>query len=227
MSRVLRHSQAGGTARLVLLVIASHESEERGAFPSVDTIAAECRMSVRAVQDCIKRCSGLGELRVEQNAGPLRTNLYRVMISEPVVLPGMVQNLHPADARRESAPELKELTDFSSSGSMSTVSHLRAEGADRGISEEFDRTFWPVYPRKLSKGAARRAYVKARRSVQLVTLMEALERAKIGTWADRPMSKIPYPATWLNAEGWLDEPEESDADAAERMAAEILAERGA
>jgi hypothetical protein len=114
MVRVFHHSRTKGITRLVLLVIANHETEGRGAFPSIDTIAASAACGERTVQEAITRAKKLGELAVDYRAGPNGTNLYRVLtglVTEPLPYPDSrgVQNLHPADSRRESAPELKEL----------------------------------------------------------------------------------------------------------------------
>lgn len=71
---------------------------------------------------------------------------------------------------------------------------------------EFDE-WYKDYPRKTGKGAARKAFLKARRNgVEVSTLTEGLDRSK-RSWAveNRPKDKLPYPATWLNAESWDDE----------------------
>ena len=66
--------------------------------------------------------------------------------------------------------------------------------------------FWQAYPRKKSRATAERAFAKAATSeATLATMLDALNRLA-PEWATRPPDKIPYPATWLNAQGWLDEP---------------------
>ena len=69
---------------------------------------------------------------------------------------------------------------------------------------EFD-AFWTVYPRKVGKGDAIKAYAKARRKASAESILSSvalLERAYDG----QPKTFIPHPATWLNAERWTDEP---------------------
>ena len=85
----------------------------------------------------------------------------------------------------------------------------RAEGdycAKACASERFAE-FWAAYPKKRSKGQARKAWAKLNPDEQLLTrILDAVERAKTsGDWAKDGGKFIPYPATWLNAEGWLDE----------------------
>lgn len=70
----------------------------------------------------------------------------------------------------------------------------------------FDK-FWSAYPKKRSKGEARKAFDKANHDEQqLATMLGAIERAKMSEdWRKEGGKYIPYPATWLNGEGWLDE----------------------
>lgn len=67
--------------------------------------------------------------------------------------------------------------------------------------------FWAAYPKKRSKGAARKAWDKLHAdSTMLATILQAIQRAKQSEgWQKDGGQYIPYPATWLNAEGWEDE----------------------
>lgn len=72
-----------------------------------------------------------------------------------------------------------------------------------GDAPEFD-TFWAVYPRKVAKPDARRAYTKARGKGQTLEALVAL--AKVHPSLHRKdRATIPYPATWLNQEPWDDD----------------------
>ena len=68
-------------------------------------------------------------------------------------------------------------------------------------------TFWTAYPKKKSKGDARRAWEKLKPSDELITaIMEKLSALKKSPdWTKENGKYIPYPATWLNKEGWNDE----------------------
>ncbi len=71
----------------------------------------------------------------------------------------------------------------------------------------FDR-FWESYPRKVGKGAARKAFDRALPKIaaadRIGVLMAALDRVK-PTWAEAQF--IPHASTWLSEERWEDEPE--------------------
>jgi hypothetical protein len=62
---------------------------------------------------------------------------------------------------------------------------------------EFD-SFWKAYPKKVAKGAARKAWLKCAHA-------HALILADLSTRAWSEPKFIPHPATYLNAERWLDE----------------------
>ena len=71
--------------------------------------------------------------------------------------------------------------------------------------EEFE-AFWAAYPRKVSKGVARRAWEKTSRiRPPLQARLEILEQhEQPEDWLRDGGMFIPYPASWLNAERWDD-----------------------
>ena len=74
----------------------------------------------------------------------------------------------------------------------------------------FDR-FWGAYPRKVSKADARKAFAKLNPDAALVEdMLRALDwQKRLPEWTKDGGQFIPYPATWLNARRWEDEPEGS------------------
>ena len=75
----------------------------------------------------------------------------------------------------------------------------------RQIDVDFD-AFWSEYPKKVGKGAARKAFEKARKKATLESLVTAVRRQKCGSqWTREDGRFIPNPATWLNQERWDDE----------------------
>lgn len=65
--------------------------------------------------------------------------------------------------------------------------------------------FWSLYPRKVGKGAAKKAWLKIVKSNNYFEILMGVRRL-----ADDPnlpeMRFIPHPSTWLNEERWWDEP---------------------
>lgn len=73
--------------------------------------------------------------------------------------------------------------------------------------DAFER-FWSVYPRKIGKQSAKRAFERVK--VPLETLVTAVERQKCSDqWTQNNGQFIPHPATWLNQGRWDDELPES------------------
>lgn len=69
--------------------------------------------------------------------------------------------------------------------------------------DAFER-FWAVYPRKVGKQSAKRAFEKVK--VPLETLVTAVERQKCSAqWTRDSGQYIPHPTTWLNQGRWDDE----------------------
>jgi len=89
MAIALHHSQARGTAKLVLVGIANHDGDG-GAWPSVATLARYAGVDARHVQRAIARLVELGEIRRDVQAGGdervpdhRRPNRYRFLLECP------------------------------------------------------------------------------------------------------------------------------------------------
>jgi len=71
--------------------------------------------------------------------------------------------------------------------------------------DPFDE-FWRSYPRKVAKGAARKAFAAALKKTDAATLIAGAARYGGATAQTEPRF-IKHPASWLNGECWNDEPE--------------------
>lgn len=84
---------ARGAARLVLIAIANHASEDRmEAWPSIELVAAEAGLSKGRTQIALRSCIERGWLERDVNAAPderirsdRRTNLYRIVVLDGVI----------------------------------------------------------------------------------------------------------------------------------------------
>jgi hypothetical protein len=66
--------------------------------------------------------------------------------------------------------------------------------------------FWSIYPRRVAKGAARKAFASAiRRGIDPDVIIAGVEMYAV-TRAGEPQKYTKHPATWLNHECWEDEP---------------------
>lgn len=71
--------------------------------------------------------------------------------------------------------------------------------------EEAFSEFWQHYPRKVEKIAALKAFVKASGIVSPAVLIDGARRLAQDPYLP-PKQFVPYPASWLNAGGWENEP---------------------
>ena len=71
VAQVRSSSKSHGSARTLLLVIASHVNPDTGwAWPSLDTLAHETGLQRRRTIDLVHLLEGLGELEVRRGPGP-------------------------------------------------------------------------------------------------------------------------------------------------------------
>lgn len=79
-----------------------------------------------------------------------------------------------------------------------------SESESKSAREEAFDVFWAAYPRKVGKGAARKAFAKLPAAV-FPLLVPAVEAQKqCAQWRKNGGEYIPNPATWLNQERWED-----------------------
>jgi len=63
--------------------------------------------------------------------------------------------------------------------------------------------FWKIYPLKVGKGAALKAFVKAVRTTDADIIIKGAQRYKLDP--NRSQAYTAHASTWLNAQRWLDE----------------------
>lgn len=82
-----------------------------------------------------------------------------------------------------------------------------ARARSAAVAAEFE-SWWELYPRKVGKAAAAKAYAKARRDVDAEALVYGLANAaQVWKATGTEAQFIPHAATWLNAGRWADEVE--------------------
>jgi hypothetical protein len=193
VSLVLNNSRATGRAKLVLLGIANHLGDH-GAWPSISTLARYANASERSVKRDIQELVQLGELKVELQNAPTKhqykTNLYWITISSGVT---------------ESTAGVTDWVSRGDSSGKSGVTPVGTQNIIRTIKEpslksnndEFD-TFWNLYPKKVAKADALKAWkqaIKKKTADELIGLVKAYSESKLPD-----QQYIPYPASWLNKE---------------------------
>jgi len=198
MNAVWRESKSKGRARLVLLSIADHQGE-LGAWPSIETLAKMVNSSPRSVQRDIQDLIELGELVVEFRSaptyGPYKANRYFVNL--PGVTDGVSGVTKTASEVTDSESEVTELASEVTAGGVLTLNRTIKETSKKTSNDRFDE-FWNLYPKKVAKADALKAWNKAlkrKTADELIGLTKAYSESKLPD-----ITYIPYPASWLNKE---------------------------
>ena len=170
------------------------------AFPARATLAKrlECSEKTvdRAVEDLVKH----GAIH-KQSRGRYASALYTVITAAP-------SETEMSTEQTEMSSEQTNLSSRSDRNDhLTRTTELEPEELEphKAMSESFNQ-FWEAYPKKVQKGDARKAFAKA---VNLLgdaqQIIEGAERMAADPNLP-PKQFIPYPASWLNGEGWEDEP---------------------
>lgn len=79
---------------------------------------------------------------------------------------------------------------------------------DAELAKAFETQFWPAYPRRKGKAAAKTKFITRAKHCGVAAIIGGLERAK-AEWQRKGTEPdfIPHPATWLNQGRWDDEPD--------------------
>ena len=195
------------TEKMVLLVIADHANDEgTEAWPSQATIANKASVSIRTVQRSVNSLVDKGYVWLQKGAGgsancrdDRRPHRYTIVLS---VLRGDVATTRK---RRGDADDLNGATLTPSTGRLSRPMNLPLETPlEPPVANLSFDWFWKVYPLKVGKASAKKAWDKAMSEIDALTVIEgAIKYAKD---PNRHPSYTAHPSTWLNAGRWSDDP---------------------
>lgn len=152
MAKVWKESPRKGSALLLLLAIADYANEQGAAWPSVDTLAAKCRMSRRNVQVLCETLAKDGDISIDLNAGPNSCNIYRLsrISKDAVFAPAKTRAPKTAPGGANAGPQ----NAHKPSGTVSEPSGTSPAGADalgehksfiEGWHDEFPKFFGMAY----------------------------------------------------------------------------------
>lgn len=203
MTLVLNHSRATGRAKLVLIGIANHQGDQ-GAWPSIETLARYANASERSVMRDIQELEEMGELIVERNAAPVRSqyrpNLYWVNIAA-----GVTDSASGVTNLQAGVTSQVVRGDTVVTQNIINLKEKPSKYAQDEIERLFD-LFWEAYPRKVGKIAARKSFEKALAVCDGQVLIKAAYDYAHDPYLPAQQQFIPHPATWLNRGSWEDGP---------------------
>jgi hypothetical protein len=209
MSWVWDHGPSEPTERLVLLALADFCDDGGHCWPSVATIGRKCAMTERGARGVLRRLEAGGWLSTSVGGGRGGSSRYAVLMQNPErktgnVVPGIEQNPERDDTKTRNVATLNPEPRSAEPSRTIIREEKNPPTPQGGKCAEFERV-WPHYPRRVGKAAAQRAWLKARKRAGYDEIAEPL-KACIRAWRNTPPDKIPHFATWLNRDGWLDDP---------------------
>lgn len=209
IQRVTRDLELHPNARLLAVVIADFINNKSGvAYPSQKRLAEILGLSTRTIMNLLPQIVARGHIEITPGNGRGHASEYRLKGETDFTLSGDegCNGLHPSTSERVKPDALKgEIR------RQKRVKPVSPQPVDKNqlnepvkyIRDEFAE-FWEAYPRRVSRGAAERAWKKALKRCQAQTIIDGATRyANERDGQDQQFTK--HPATWLNGDCWADE----------------------
>lgn len=197
---------------LVALAIAdSARSEDGRAWPSIETLAAKARTSIRRTQEAIKELETDGKLTVEYRKGPMCVNVYVLLCKpDPATVappPRNEQQETPQPNAKDPATKRGRPRNEAAPGCTQTVRN-RKEPSKEPLKNQhslhsFDE-FWKVYPKKIGKKAAARSWERLTPDEKAKAIESIPAHVSSDAWTRNNGRYIPNPQTFLNQGRWDD-----------------------
>lgn len=188
MQDIIDWQVRNANAKYILLIIARYTDLDGYCYPSIPTISEKSGLSrsttIRSINWCVDngyliRCSG----RTGIASSYQFTNLMEDSMTD-----------ESGGSVTQTPQVISNVIDISSNSNTTW-----------GVTQTlpFD-AFWSVYPRKVAKGHARKAFAKA---CKLADPSEIVGAAGKFAYAMQDTEKqyVPHPTTWLNGERWDDD----------------------
>lgn len=208
MVKAMKTKVGNPLRKLVLIKLADNANDMGECWPSYQHIADQCEIGRSTVKVHIRELEKSGLLRREfRRKGELnQSNVFHLALeggAAPALGGGAADNPPGAGDNPGGGAGAAPRTSHSSEPVKEPV---KPKVADAPGSVAFDR-FWALYPRKVGKSAAEKAWAKIKVTADLFDLMaKALAAWTVSTdWTKDGGQFIPHAATWLNGKRWEDE----------------------
>lgn len=232
---LLFDARVSGNALRVYLVLRKHRDYDTGkAWPGLTRIAELVGLSVNSVRRLIRDLESVGAVTVTERYTPdggQTSNLYYVHWEK--VSPHQTDDSDPlkpvgGDApKKVTVPPLPSVVPEQRPIFNEDPTEQDPTNKTAATASAFDE-FYTAYPRKKQRGQAEKAWTKAVKHTDPAVIVSGAVQFR--QWCERDGKDpqfIPYPSTWLNGKGWLDERDPEPLTAAERRQqgfADLLAE---
>lgn len=206
--RVMTDPTLHANAKVLAVVIANHAHEDRrDCWPSQVRLAELIGVTTKTVQNLLPSLVDRGYIEITPGVGRGVTHEY--LIKDEVHFafcpPEKGSPASPYESEKAKPVAQKgeiQRTEKAKPVSVKPVIEPVKEPVEY-ISRDFD-LFWETYPKRVARGAARKAFARACKSATAEQIIAGAER-----YARQVQGKDPkftkHPANWLNSECWDDE----------------------
>ena len=174
------------------------DSEDSEAFAGIEGMARVCGKDERWVRRGLKELAEVGAITRTRRVGTSTlTTIHRLPVHLRTNCASIYGRTESSVSDPQSIPSVNQTKLLTKS-----IPHLETK---EHLEEHFNH-FYQQYPRRVGKGAARRAFIAATKKASPEKIEAGLAAAK-AAWKDARTEQefIPHPATWLNGERWADD----------------------
>jgi hypothetical protein len=191
------------------LTVRRYAMGKKECWPSRETLAGDMDLSAKTIQRLLKKLVEYGALEIEPrytDSGRQTSNVYRIMWDEPKTgqesPPPLDTSDHDEGVSHDQVPGSPMSHEDIPIRSKQTKTI--GQGVTALADKQFDE-FWEIYPRKVGKPQAQKAFKKALEEISLEEILRCTkEYQQQRRGEDLKFTK--HPATFLNSKPWLDEP---------------------
>lgn len=177
--------------RLYAVLARYADSETHKAYPSRATLAERLHCSKASVDRAAQELVDSGAMTKQQRHNS--SVIYTLQVSSP---------LHRGVVTGDEGGSAPVMTGVLTGDDLTRTTEL--EPQERKPLNSAIEQFWAIYPRRTAKGRVADALTKALKKASLDDILAGAERYRDDP--NREGAFTQYPATWLNAEGWEDDP---------------------
>lgn len=208
---VIRSTVLKGSEKLLYIALLNHADQHGNSWPSLKRLSEEVGASRNTILKHLDRLAELGlvvKRKRERDDGGNASNLYHVNVwaPEPELHHPSTSNEPPPSSHMNYPGSSEVLEEYPEKKTqLEDTSPPLGAGEIDPPPDGFDE-FYRAYPRKMKPGDARKAFKQMTRTTPARVIIEAARE-----YAARPdlpeRQFIPYPASWLRAEAWKNEPD--------------------
>ena len=193
---VMRDKNLSIQAKAIYSYLCSFANTDGESFPSRSIATAELGVNKDTYTKYLSELKDKGYLTVKQltEKGVFKSNHYFI-------------NSYPCLKLSDTVPSDTVLPDTVVSDTKSNSLKSNSLKSNSDIYTRKFEEFWETYPRKKAKGDVFKVWNRLKPNDELFNLIiDAVKKQKLSEdWTKDNGKFIPYPATWLRGQRWLDE----------------------